>query len=82
MNFKLIGAIGLMFALTQQLFAQSDTTFTYQGRLTQTGGAANGSFDMEAERWVQIFTSPLGDQTTTMRLSARYLSLSIAHSQV
>ena len=25
------------------LLAQTDTTFTYQGRLTQTGNSANGS---------------------------------------
>ena len=29
------------------LFAQTDTTFTYQGRLSQTGSVANGVFDME-----------------------------------
>lgn len=47
MQFRLIWIVGIVLGMAPYLPAQTDTTFTYQGRLSQTGGAANGNFDME-----------------------------------
>jgi len=44
--------ITLLFAApVTPLMAQTDTTFTYQGELSESGTAANGTFDMEFSLW-------------------------------
>lgn len=48
------------------VFAQSTTTFTYQGELQQNGNLANGSFNMEFQLW----NSPSsGTQLDTMTIN-------------
>lgn len=41
----------LLALLTIAGFARADTSFTYQGELTENGGLANGAFDMEFSLW-------------------------------
>ena len=73
-------SVFLALALPAQLSAQTDTTFTYQGELKQSGQPANGNFNLTFSLWdslqngsqvlgdLQINAVPVSDGTFTVNL--------------
>jgi hypothetical protein len=77
---RILQSIAVIGVLTGSVAAQTNTTFTYQGELRESGEPADGSFDMDFALWdapgggsqvgssVQVVDQPVSDGLFTVEL--------------